>query len=93
MLAFIFESAGVGEWFILLAVVIIVVGPKRLPETARKIGMYYGRLRRAADSFRRQLMEMDLDVGKTADRVEREAADAFSFDDNGPVTDEAKGKA
>ena len=49
LLAIIFESVGFGEWFILLAVVLIVVGPKNLPSTARKIGQYYAKFRRAAE--------------------------------------------
>ena len=59
MLALIFDSIGVGEWFVLLAVILIVVGPKRLPSTARKFGQYYAKFRRAAESFKRQIMDMD----------------------------------
>lgn len=58
-LAFIFGSAGVGEWVVLLVVVLIVVGPKRLPEVARKLGRFTETLRRAADEFKRQIMTMD----------------------------------
>jgi len=36
LLAFLFDSAGFGEWFVLLAVVLVVVGPKNLPSTARR---------------------------------------------------------
>ena len=74
-LAIIFESVGVGEWFVLLAVVLIVIGPKRLPETARKFGNYYSKFRRAADSFKRQLMEMDTEFNKAIDEVANEVAD------------------
>ena len=66
--AFIFESVGFGEWFVLLAVVLVVVGPKRLPSTARQLGKYYGKFRRAADSFKRQLMDMDFDDGDRDDQ-------------------------
>ena len=57
--AFLFDSAGVGEWMILLVVVLIVVGPKRLPEVARKLGRMLETVRRAADEFKRQIMTMD----------------------------------
>ena len=67
--AFLFESAGFGEWFVLLAVVLIVVGPKRLPATARKLGQYYSKFRRAAENFKRQLLDMDTEF----DRFTREA--------------------
>jgi len=52
-------SIGSGEWLVLLAVVLIVVGPRRLPEVARKIGRTLERFRRAADDFRGQIERMD----------------------------------
>ena len=80
MLAFIFDSVGFGEWFVLLAVVLVVVGPQKLPATARKLGSYYARLRRAADSFRRQLMEMDSEFDRAASGV----GDAFKVEPDEP---------
>ncbi len=80
--AFIFSDVGVGEWFVLLAVLLIVVGPKRLPEAARKFGRVYSRLRRSAEAFRRELMEADAAVGETFERTSRQTADAFCFDDS-----------
>jgi len=79
-LAIVFDSVGVGEWFILLAVVLIVVGPSRLPSTARKIGQYYSKFRRAADSFKRQLMDMDNELERAASEAERSANEAFRVD-------------
>ncbi len=57
--AFFFESAGVGEWILFMAVVLIVVGPKRLPAAARKIGKIMSELRRAAQSFKDEIMKLD----------------------------------
>jgi len=71
-LAFIFDSVGFGEWFVLLAVVLVVVGPKRLPETARKLGQYYSKFRRAAESFKRQLLDMDTEFTKAAEQAVNE---------------------
>ena len=68
-LALIFDSVGFGEWLVLLAVVLVVVGPKRLPETARTIGRYYARFRRAADAFKRQLLDMDNEFTRAAESV------------------------
>jgi len=78
--AFIFSDVGFGEWFVLLAVILVVVGPKRLPETARKFGNWYSKFRRAADSFKRQLMDMDTEFQRTASEVEQPASDAFAAD-------------
>ena len=76
-LAIIFESVGAGEWLVLLAVLLVVVGPKNLPSTARKFGQYYSKFRRAADSFKRQLMEMDTEINtaieQATDEVEKAA--------------------
>lgn len=78
--AFIFNDVGVGEWFVLLAVVLVVVGPKRLPETARTVGRWYARMRRAADSFKRQLMDMDSGFDNVAADVENQLEDAFTVE-------------
>lgn len=58
-LALFFDSTGIGEWLVLGVVILIVVGPKRLPEAARKVGKMMEMFRRAADEFRRQLLTMD----------------------------------
>ena len=73
MFAIIFDSVGAGEWLVLLAVLLIVMGPKRLPSTARKVGAYYSKFRRAADSFKRQLMEMDYEMERELRKAEAEA--------------------
>lgn len=57
--AFVFDSASPGEWFVLAVVVMIVVGPKRLPEIARKLGRTMEMFRRAADEFKSQILTMD----------------------------------
>jgi TatA/E family protein of Tat protein translocase len=60
--AFLTDSAGAGEWIVLFVVILIVVGPKRLPEVVRKIGRTMEMFRRAADEFKDQLMTMDQPV-------------------------------
>ena len=72
-LAILFDSVGAGEWLVLLAVLLVVIGPKNLPSTARKIGAYYSKFRRAADSFKRQLMDMDLEMEREIRKAEEEA--------------------
>ena len=78
-LAIVFDGVGFGEWFVLLAVILVVVGPKRLPATARKFGQYYAKFRRAADSFKRQLLDMDSELTNSV----REAADEIEKAANG----------
>ena len=79
-LAVIFDSIGFGEWFVLLAVVLVVVGPKRLPSAARTVGQYYSKFRRAAENFKRQLLDMDTEFTKAVAEVEKQPEDAFTVD-------------
>ena len=74
MLAVVFDGIGAGEWLVLLAVVLVFVGPKRLPETARNIGRWYNKFRRAAESFKRQLMEMDTELDRAVREAETQAS-------------------
>ncbi len=74
-LALIFDSVGFGEWLVLLAVILIVVGPKRLPATARKFGQYYAKFRRAAESFKRQLLDMDSEFGQAVKEIDKTVSD------------------
>ena len=76
-LAIVFDSVGGGEWLVLLAVILIVMGPKRLPSTARKIGSYYSKFRRAADSLKRQLMDMDLEMERELRKAEQEVENSM----------------
>ena len=81
-LAILFDSVGAGEWLVLLAVLLVVMGPKRLPSTARKIGSYYSKFRRAADSFKRQLMDMDLEMERELRKAEQEVEAAVKIPDD-----------
>ncbi len=64
--AFLTGSVGSGEWIVLFVVVMIVVGPRRMPEIARKLGRMMEMFRRAADEFKDQLMTMDQETAKPA---------------------------
>ena len=81
-LAILFDGVGAGEWLVLLAVLLVVMGPKRLPSTARKIGSYYSKFRRAADSFKRQLMDMDLEMERELRKAETEAKSVMDLQDS-----------
>ena len=80
-LAILFDSVGAGEWLVLLAVLLVVIGPKNLPSTARKIGAYYSKFRRAAENFKRQLMDMDLEMERELRKAEQEVESAVTDPD------------
>lgn len=91
-LAILFDSVGAGEWLVLLAVLLVVMGPKRLPSTARKIGAYYSKFRRAADSFKRQLMDMDLEMERELRKAEEEAKAMVEGGDEAKVEGQGEGQ-
>ena len=78
-----FDSVGGGEWLVLLAVVLIVVGPRNLPAAARKMGQIMSTLRRAADEFKRQVMSMDQEVTKAVTDVTSDSSSTDSSSSGG----------
>ncbi|MGN1360212.1 MAG: twin-arginine translocase TatA/TatE family subunit [Kiritimatiellia bacterium] len=53
------ESCGSLEVLLIIAVILIIFGPKSLPELVRKFSRAMSMMRRAADDFKNQIMEMD----------------------------------
>ena len=62
------------SWLIVALVAIIVVGPKNLPKTMRSIARVMGKLQRASNEFKRQIMSLDHEVGQAADDVVSESS-------------------
>ena len=56
------SGIGGGEWLVLLVVVLIVVGPRNLPKVIRSLGRYYARFQRFAESFKRELFDMEQEL-------------------------------
>jgi len=46
---------GAGEIVVVLAVALMVLGPKKMPEVARKLARFLAQLRRVADEVRTQV--------------------------------------
>jgi TatA/E family protein of Tat protein translocase len=44
-----------GEWFYILLVVLLLFGPKKLPDLARSIGKSIGEFRKAKTDFEREV--------------------------------------
>ena len=67
-------SFSFGEIFVVAAVGLIVIGPERLPETARFLGHLFGRVRRQVNDVRTDIRrEMQLEDMKS---IHREFTDA-----------------
>ena len=50
---------GSSELLLVLAVVLILLGPQELPKIARKIGKLMSQLRNVSDDFQQQIMRLD----------------------------------
>ena len=59
MVAVIPGGIGYLELIVLFAVILVLFGPKRLPEMARKLGHLTEQLRKAAGLFQQNLLSMD----------------------------------
>jgi sec-independent protein translocase protein TatB len=58
-----------GEIIIILLVALVVLGPKRLPELARKLGSWTAELRAAARDIRRGLEDEVADLKKVGEEL------------------------
>ena len=68
-LALVFDSVGPGEWLLIFGVILIVYGPRRLPEIARTLGRWVAKLQQSADLLRGQLNDLEKEVSEQpADR-------------------------
>ncbi len=48
-------NVGTGELLVILLIALIVLGPDKLPDTARKIGNVMGELRRMSSGFQNEM--------------------------------------
>jgi TatA/E family protein of Tat protein translocase len=60
--AFLSGSPGWGELVLLFLVVLVLFGPRRLPEIARMIGRVLEEMRRASQEFRDNIMNIERDA-------------------------------
>jgi Tat protein translocase TatB subunit len=66
---------GMPELLLILALALIVLGPKKLPELARALGKGMAEFRRATDELKDELRQMEHEI-------EEPSADATSKDDS-----------
>ena len=70
---------GMPEMILLLAVALIVIGPKKLPELAKSLGRAFGEFRRATDDLKHHLELDGLDeVRRSVSDVGRDIKDSVS---------------
>jgi len=57
-------GVGYGELLLLFALILVIFGPTRLPDIARKLGKVLEQLRTAASLFQQNLLSMDDDANE-----------------------------
>jgi Tat protein translocase TatB subunit len=57
---------GMPELLLILAVALIVLGPKKLPELARALGKGMAEFRRATDELKDELRQMEHEIEETS---------------------------
>ncbi len=82
------SGAGAGELILLFALVLVLFGPRKLPQIARTMGKILSDIRRASQDFRDQVMHIDDDehipssLNIDSDVLESLPDDAESEDDH-----------
>jgi sec-independent protein translocase protein TatA len=67
--AFFSGAPGPAELILVFLVVLLLFGPRKLPEFARTVGSLMQQLRRASNDFKDQLMRVDEDIQSEARTV------------------------
>lgn len=80
---------GMPELLMILAVALIIIGPKKLPELAKTLGRALGEFKRATNDLKESIqMETGLDdVGDEFHEVERDIKAAAPLSDEAPAAD------
>ncbi len=60
---------GMPELVLILALALIVLGPRRLPEIARALGKGLAEFRRATDELKEELRQVEEDIEETSSKV------------------------
>lgn len=67
-----------GEMFLLMAIALIAIGPKQLPEVARTLGKFMNELKRATGDFSRSFTDVANDTRSTFDQARKGMNDTFT---------------
>jgi sec-independent protein translocase protein TatB len=65
-------NLGPVEIFVVFALALVVLGPRRMPEVARQLGKFYGMIRRTTYELKHTLDQELLDEERSARKVESE---------------------
>ena len=64
-------NMGMPEILLILALALIVIGPKKLPDLARSLGRAMNEFRRATDDFKDTIEKESIDEIEITDEIEK----------------------
>jgi TatA/E family protein of Tat protein translocase len=77
---------GMTELLVILAIALVVLGPKKLPEMARSLGRGLAEFRRASSEMRREFLDVSEDSRPAAPATPAEGAPAAAAAPKPPET-------
>ena len=83
-LAFLVGAPGGEELLLIFVVVLLMFGPKKLPEIARNIGKTMEYLRKTSQEFREQVMRLDEEIPKAVDSAIKDPSSTSPTDTVNP---------
>lgn len=92
MFLFILESFGTSEMLLVGLVALILLGPRRLPEMARKAGKIMSEFRGTANEFR-ETWQREVNFEEEAKAFDIKALEVDSVQPGGPVSDPETAKS
>jgi Tat protein translocase TatB subunit len=86
-------NVGPGELLVIMLVALVVLGPDKLPDAARKMGNVMGELRRMSNGFQEEMRGAFDEVTKTPEPTATSPAKLESVTDADPEEPEAGAKS
>ncbi len=84
-----FSMPGVGEWIIILVILLVIFGPKRLPELGRSLGKGIKEFKKSTNELTEQLTAEEPQAAST-DKAEKEETAVKPVESAEPKASETK---
>lgn len=85
--AFLFGGTGGGEIVLIFVVLLLLFGPRKLPEIARMLGKILSQLRNASNDFRDQVMKIEEEPDESSKAMDIDSDEVGESDQEDPEDD------